>query len=85
MVYNLTDKHLCLSPCVHVFVCAGMQVMMYSVQEAISGRPCWVRTGTDICYYKYVHSESTIIRRKARNCYGATEGSLTELWDLGRN
>lgn len=33
-------------------VCSGMQVLMYSVQEAISGRPCWVRTGTDICYYK---------------------------------
>lgn len=30
----------------------GMQVLMYSVQEAISGRPRWVRMGTDICYYK---------------------------------
>ncbi|MGH0150558.1 UNVERIFIED_CONTAM: hypothetical protein FKN15_048252 [Acipenser sinensis] len=30
----------------------GMQALMYSVQEALSGRPRWIRTGTDICYYK---------------------------------
>uniref|UniRef100_A0A665VFZ9 Cytosolic carboxypeptidase 1 n=1 Tax=Echeneis naucrates TaxID=173247 RepID=A0A665VFZ9_ECHNA len=36
----------------------GMQVLMYSVQEAISGRPRWVRTGTDICYYKFVHTNA---------------------------
>ena len=30
-----------------------MQVLMYSVQEAIGGKPRWVRTGEDICYYKY--------------------------------
>ncbi|MGH0163217.1 UNVERIFIED_CONTAM: hypothetical protein FKN15_053874 [Acipenser sinensis] len=34
----------------------GMQALMYSVQEALSGRPRWIRTGTDICYYKYVYS-----------------------------
>lgn len=33
---------------------AGMQPLMYSVQEAIGGSPRWVRTGSDICYYKYV-------------------------------
>lgn len=33
-------------------VFSGMQVLMYSVQEAIGGRPRWVRTGTDISYYK---------------------------------
>nr|XP_023857219.1 cytosolic carboxypeptidase 1 [Salvelinus alpinus] len=38
----------------------GMQVLMYSVQEAISGRPRWVRTGTDICYYKNHFSRSSI-------------------------
>ena len=42
--------YVCVYMC--VCVCAGMQVLMYSVQEAISGRPRWVRTGTDICYYK---------------------------------
>ncbi|KAM9392828.1 cytosolic carboxypeptidase 1 isoform 2-T2 [Pholidichthys leucotaenia] len=38
----------------------GMQVLMYSVQEAISGRPQWVRTGTDICYYKNHFARSSI-------------------------
>ncbi|XP_078141437.1 cytosolic carboxypeptidase 1 isoform X1 [Centroberyx gerrardi] len=38
----------------------GMQVLMYSVQEAISGRPRWVRTGADICYYKNHFSRSSI-------------------------
>lgn len=41
-----------LTLCVPVCVFSGMQVLMYSVQEAISGRPRWVRTGTDISYYK---------------------------------
>ncbi|KAJ4444062.1 hypothetical protein ANN_05851 [Periplaneta americana] len=30
----------------------GMKPIMYSVREALSGRPGWVRTGSDICYYK---------------------------------
>uniref|UniRef100_A0A669CTM3 Cytosolic carboxypeptidase 1 n=1 Tax=Oreochromis niloticus TaxID=8128 RepID=A0A669CTM3_ORENI len=38
----------------------GMQVLMYSVQEAISGRPRWVRMGTDICYYKNHFARSSI-------------------------
>uniref|UniRef100_A0A3Q0R930 Cytosolic carboxypeptidase 1 n=1 Tax=Amphilophus citrinellus TaxID=61819 RepID=A0A3Q0R930_AMPCI len=38
----------------------GMQVLMYSVQEAIIGRPRWVRTGTDICYYKNHFARSSI-------------------------
>ncbi|XP_029985642.1 cytosolic carboxypeptidase 4-like, partial [Sphaeramia orbicularis] len=29
----------------------GMQPVLYSVTEALEGRPHWVRTGTDICYY----------------------------------
>lgn len=41
---------VCARPCASL--CVGMQVLMYSVQEAISGRPRWVRTGADICYYK---------------------------------
>lgn len=41
-----------LAPYSRVRVFVGMQVLMYSVQEAIRGRPCWIRTGTDICYYK---------------------------------
>uniref|UniRef100_A0A8C6TC21 Cytosolic carboxypeptidase 1 n=1 Tax=Neogobius melanostomus TaxID=47308 RepID=A0A8C6TC21_9GOBI len=38
----------------------GMQALMYSVQEAISGSPRWVRTGTDICYYKNHFARSSI-------------------------
>ncbi|CAB3240917.1 unnamed protein product [Arctia plantaginis] len=30
----------------------GMKPVMYSVKEAVTGRPGWVRTGTDICYYR---------------------------------
>uniref|UniRef100_A0A672Q871 Cytosolic carboxypeptidase 1 n=1 Tax=Sinocyclocheilus grahami TaxID=75366 RepID=A0A672Q871_SINGR len=38
----------------------GMQVLMYSVQDAINGSPHWVRTGADICYYKNHFSRSSI-------------------------
>ncbi|XP_049430356.1 cytosolic carboxypeptidase 4 isoform X2 [Epinephelus fuscoguttatus] len=30
----------------------GMQPVLYSVKEALEGRPHWVRTGTEICYYR---------------------------------
>ncbi|XP_028814191.1 cytosolic carboxypeptidase 4-like [Denticeps clupeoides] len=30
----------------------GMQPVMYSVREALEGRPHWVRSGTEICYYR---------------------------------
>ncbi|NXH18087.1 CBPC4 carboxypeptidase, partial [Bucco capensis] len=30
----------------------GMQPVMYSVKEALQGRPHWLRAGHDICYYK---------------------------------
>ncbi|XP_058252240.1 cytosolic carboxypeptidase 4 isoform X2 [Hemibagrus wyckioides] len=30
----------------------GMQPVVYSVKEALEGRPQWVRTGSDICYYR---------------------------------
>ncbi|XP_046872539.1 cytosolic carboxypeptidase 1 isoform X2 [Hypomesus transpacificus] len=52
----------------------GMQVLMYSVQEAISGRPRWVRTGTDICYYKNHFSRSSLAAggQKGRSYYTTT-------------
>lgn len=52
----------------------GMQVLMYSVQEAISGRPCWVRTGTDICYYKNHFARSSIAAggQKGKSYYSLT-------------
>ncbi|KAM7413845.1 hypothetical protein PAMA_018913 [Pampus argenteus] len=30
----------------------GMQPVLYSVKEALEGRPHWVRTGTEICYFR---------------------------------
>uniref|UniRef100_A0A8C6M7J0 Cytosolic carboxypeptidase 1 n=1 Tax=Nothobranchius furzeri TaxID=105023 RepID=A0A8C6M7J0_NOTFU len=52
----------------------GMQVLMYSVQEAISGRPCWVRAGTDICYYKNHFARSSIAAggQKGKSYYTLT-------------
>ncbi|MED6282823.1 Cytosolic carboxypeptidase 1 [Characodon lateralis] len=52
----------------------GMQVLMYSVQEAISGRPRWVRTGTDICYYKNHFARSSIATggQKGKSYYTLT-------------
>ncbi|XP_030628006.1 cytosolic carboxypeptidase 1 [Chanos chanos] len=52
----------------------GMQVLMYSVQEAISGSPCWERTGLDICYYKNHFSRSSIAAggQKGKSYYTMT-------------
>ncbi|KAM9823057.1 cytosolic carboxypeptidase 1 isoform 1-T1 [Syngnathus typhle] len=52
----------------------GMQVLMYSVREAISGRPRWVRTGTDICYYKNHFARSSIATggQKGKSYYTMT-------------
>ncbi|XP_064169364.1 cytosolic carboxypeptidase 4-like isoform X2 [Anguilla rostrata] len=30
----------------------GMQPVLYSVREALEGRPHWVRAGSEICYYR---------------------------------
>ncbi|CAK6980514.1 cytosolic carboxypeptidase 4, partial [Scomber scombrus] len=30
----------------------GMQPVLYSVREALEGKPHWVRTGTEICYFR---------------------------------
>ena len=37
---------------------AGMQPVIYSVTEAIQGRPQWKREGIDVCYYKNHFSRS---------------------------
>ncbi|KAJ8285431.1 hypothetical protein GJAV_G00026720 [Gymnothorax javanicus] len=52
----------------------GMQVLMYSVQEAIRGQPRWVRTGTDICYYKNHFSRSSMATggQKGKSYYTLT-------------
>ena len=55
ILVNCSFKCVSMCGCLCVCVCVhpGMQVLMYSVQEAIGGKPRWVRTGEDICYYKY--------------------------------
>ncbi|KAM3843925.1 cytosolic carboxypeptidase 1 isoform 6-T7 [Vipera latastei] len=52
----------------------GMQPLMYSVQEALGGRPSWIRTGTDICYYKNHFSRSSIAAggQKGKSYYTIT-------------
>uniref|UniRef100_A0A8C5LFC8 Cytosolic carboxypeptidase 4 n=1 Tax=Jaculus jaculus TaxID=51337 RepID=A0A8C5LFC8_JACJA len=37
----------------------GMQPTLYSVKEALLGRPNWIRTGSEICYYKNHYRQST--------------------------
>ncbi|CAM5145622.1 unnamed protein product [Eretmochelys imbricata] len=43
----------------------GMQPVMYSVKEALQGKPHWIRVGSDICYYKNHY------RRRAATAGGA--------------
>ena len=51
-----------------------MRPVMYSVTEAMQGRPHWVRTGTEICYYKnhYIRSSQTVGGVKGKSYYTAT-------------
>ncbi|XP_046661460.1 uncharacterized protein LOC124354792 isoform X1 [Homalodisca vitripennis] len=37
----------------------GMKPLLYSVQEAMAGRPGWVRAGADICYFRNAYPSST--------------------------
>ncbi|XP_046827934.1 cytosolic carboxypeptidase 1-like isoform X2 [Vespa crabro] len=37
----------------------GMKPILFSVTEAQLGRPYWVRTGTDICYYRNCYQRPT--------------------------
>ncbi|XP_045416410.1 cytosolic carboxypeptidase 4 [Lemur catta] len=36
----------------------GMQPTLYSVKEALLGRPTWIRTGHEICYYRNHYRQS---------------------------
>ncbi|NXN30366.1 CBPC4 carboxypeptidase, partial [Nycticryphes semicollaris] len=48
----------------------GMQPVMYSMKEALQGRPRWLRAGHDICYYKNHYSCSTSTGEGMRGkCY----------------
>ncbi|XP_063395355.1 cytosolic carboxypeptidase 1-like isoform X2 [Cydia fagiglandana] len=45
----------------------GMKPVMYSVKEAVLGKPGWVRAGTDICYYRNSYHYSS--PRSHNKCY----------------
>ncbi|XP_061709086.1 cytosolic carboxypeptidase 1-like isoform X5 [Cydia pomonella] len=45
----------------------GMKPVMYSVKEAVLGRPGWVRAGTDICYYRNSYHYAS--PRSHNKCY----------------
>ncbi|NXO47998.1 CBPC4 carboxypeptidase, partial [Aramus guarauna] len=47
----------------------GMQLVMYSVKEALQGRPCWLRAGHDICYYKNHYCCSAAAGSMRGKCY----------------
>ncbi|XP_064073469.1 cytosolic carboxypeptidase 1-like isoform X4 [Vanessa tameamea] len=44
----------------------GMKPVMYSVKEAVLGRPGWVRAGSDICYYRNSYHYTN---QKNNKCY----------------
>ncbi|XP_061385972.1 cytosolic carboxypeptidase 1-like isoform X3 [Danaus plexippus] len=44
----------------------GMKPVMYSVKEAVLGRPGWVRAGSDICYYRNSYHYSN---QRNNKCY----------------
>ncbi|CAH2236351.1 jg10731 [Pararge aegeria aegeria] len=44
----------------------GMKPVMYSVKEAVLGKPGWVRVGSDICYYRNSYHYANL---KSNKCY----------------
>ncbi|XP_064598674.1 cytosolic carboxypeptidase 1-like [Liolophura sinensis] len=52
----------------------GMKPLVYSVTEAVAGRPHWVRKGSEICYYRnhFVRSSSATGGLKGKAYYTAT-------------
>ncbi|XP_028637487.1 cytosolic carboxypeptidase 4 [Grammomys surdaster] len=52
----------------------GMQPTMYSVKEALLGRPAWIRTGSEICYYKnhYRQNAATMDGASGKRYYTLT-------------
>ncbi|KAM9311920.1 cytosolic carboxypeptidase 4 [Gastrophryne carolinensis] len=50
----------------------GMQPVMYSVKEALNGKSCWMRTGSNICYYKNFFCYRTSDSKKRRRYYTLT-------------
>ena len=52
----------------------GMRPVMFSVTEALCGRPYWVRAGTEICYYKnhFLRSSQTTGGVRGKSYFTAT-------------
>ena len=57
-----------------VTVLPGMRPVMFSVSEAMQGRPFWYRVGTRICYYKnhFVRSSQTAGGIRGKTYYTAS-------------
>jgi len=57
-----------------MFIHAGMRPVMFSVSEALQGRPYWYRVGTRICYYKnhFVRSSLTAGGLRGKTYYTAS-------------
>lgn len=61
----------------------GMKPVMFSVQEAIEGRPAWIRTGYDICYHKNHYSrvpkshDNARLKKSANKCYYTATFTVT--------
>ncbi|XP_007944307.2 cytosolic carboxypeptidase 4 [Orycteropus afer afer] len=56
----------------------GMQPTMYSVKEALLGRPSWVRTGYEICYYKnHYRLSAAAIGGASGKCYYTLTFAIT--------
>jgi len=53
---------------------SGMKPVMFSVAEAMQGRPYWTRSGTEICYYKnhFLRSTQTTGGIKGKTYYTTT-------------
>ncbi|XP_066445491.1 cytosolic carboxypeptidase 4 [Eleutherodactylus coqui] len=50
----------------------GMQPVIYSVKEALKGRTYWMRTGSNICYYKNLFCYRASDAKKRRRYYTLT-------------
>ncbi|XP_074141325.1 cytosolic carboxypeptidase 4 [Sminthopsis crassicaudata] len=55
----------------------GMQPTMYSVKEALQGRPHWVRVGYDICYYKNNYRQNSAASGAPGKCHYTLTFSIT--------
>jgi hypothetical protein len=50
----------------------GMQPVVFSVMEALDGKPGWVRSGTSICYYRNGYRNTSGKKARAKVYHSAT-------------